>query len=104
MLECLSSDTPILVIDVNSMHDEISKSGERYWDSEWKIFKATSCPYFDSRCGLVTNESNWILDFDKFISNLESYKPREYVIENLSPEILSKLWYNILNDKIKNKK
>jgi hypothetical protein len=90
--ECLSSNTPILVIDIDSMHDEISKTGTRYWGREWRKFKATSAPYFDETCGMITNESNWLTDFDIFINKLSSYNTRKYVLDNLSQEALSKLW------------
>lgn len=95
--ECLSSGTPIFVIDVDSLHNEISVNGHRYWGPEWSHIKATPAPYFDDTCGMITNVNNWRLDFDEFISKLSSYNPRSYVEENLSPEALSKKWLTEIN-------
>ena len=89
--ECLSSDTPILVIDVESMLDEIDRYGNRPWING-PFLKATAAPYFDKRCGIKTDVDNWEEDFDVFIENLEKYSPRSYVVEELSGEALSKKW------------
>jgi hypothetical protein len=96
--ECLSANTPIMVIDINSMHDEISLNGSRYWDESWKNYSATSCPYFDDRCGLITTQSNWKTDFDLFIDKLSSYEPRKFIEETLSYNVISKLWMNKINE------
>lgn len=94
--ECLSSNTPILVIDVNSMHDEISINGSRYWDSFWKSYKATSAPYFDDRCGIISNKETWKSDFSLMLNNLELYNPREYIEETLSYKVISKMWMSLI--------
>jgi hypothetical protein len=45
----------------------------------------TAIPYWDSRCGESFYTINELENsFNIFLSKLESYKPREYVIENLS--------------------
>jgi len=95
--ECLSSGTPIFVIDVDSMCDELTKSGYQYWPNNWSIYKATACPYFDNQCGFISNKKDWKSDFDIFINKLDSYKPREYVLENLSPKVISENWINVIN-------
>lgn len=97
--ECLSTNTPILVINVNSMNDEISIDGHRYWDSFWQQFPATTAPYFDDRCGIIAKKENWKIQFDYLINNLSSYKPREYVLENLSPEVISNKWMKLIKNK-----
>ena len=95
--ECLSSNTPIFVIDVDSMCDEISSNGDKSWDSFWMDKKAKTAPYFDERCGIITNVRNWKNDFILFISNINLYKPREYIIDNLSPTILTNVWKNYID-------
>jgi hypothetical protein len=93
--ECLSSNTPILVIDVDSMYDEVNSNGSRSWKNG-KHLKATAAPYFDDRCGIKTNIDNWKDVFDTFINNIDKYSPREYVIDNLSVESLTKKWKNFI--------
>lgn len=94
--ECLSSNTPILVIDVNSLTDEIPKHGEKYWKEGFGI-KATSAPYFDERCGVITDFENYKIDMDLLINRIGEFTPRQYVLENLSAEVLSKKWTEIIN-------
>ena len=50
-------------------------------------FKATSVPYWDNRCGeYFYKKEEFEEKFNKFINKLDTYKPREYVLENLSVE------------------
>ena len=95
--ECLSCDTPILVIDVDSLYDEIDRYGRRGYPNGESI-KATSASYFDERCGLKTDVDSWEKDFDVFIENLEKYSPRSYVLENLSAKALGKKWLNFIQN------
>lgn len=77
--EALSMNVPLLVWDVKSMNEEY---GYNYAD-----IPATVIPYWDERCGEffydITKLDNI---FNLFISKLETYKPREYILENLSME------------------
>lgn len=95
--ETLSCNTPIFVVNVTSLRDEMSS------DSFWKTYlpenelKATSASYFDNRCGLISSRDSWVENFRIFISNLENYSPREFIIENLSPEASINRWVETLN-------
>ena len=75
--EALSMNVPLLVWNVKSMNEEY---GYNYPD-----IPATVIPYWDERCGEhfynVTELENV---YNLFISKLETYKPREYIVENLS--------------------
>lgn len=76
--EALSCNVPLLVWNVSSMADE--------YNSNYPIhFSATTIPYCDERCGeqfYHMNEFDGI--FQLFLSKLDSYQPREYILENLS--------------------
>jgi len=96
--ETLSSDTPIFVIDVDSLRDEVAL--DSFWQNylPGKNLPATSASYFDERCGLICNPKNWKENWSKFIINLKSYKPREFVMENLSSDACINRWVKKLNE------
>lgn len=75
--EMLSCNLPLFVWGVTNLNQEEG--------IEYPPYPATTIPYWDSRCGEVFHDS---CDFDKkfneFLSKLDSYKPRDYIIENLS--------------------
>lgn len=50
------------------------------WDDYGIVFDATSVPYFDYTCGMIASDINF---FEYFYEN-KNYKPREYIINNLS--------------------
>jgi glycosyltransferase involved in cell wall biosynthesis len=86
--EALSCNVPLLVWDVTSMNQE---HGYKYPD-----IKATSIPYWDNRCGEVCHAYSEIEEtLDLFLSNIEKYKPRDYVLENLSFDVCSKKWLTL---------
>ena len=48
---------------------------------------ATVIPYWDERCGeYFYKVEEFETTYNKFITKLENYKPREYILENLSPQ------------------
>lgn len=97
--ECLSCNTQVFVIDCNSLEDEITKAGNRYRHEDYNT-KATSAPYFDETCGLISNIENYEADFENFRKNLDSYSPREYILNNLSAEVLTHKRLNHINEYI----
>jgi glycosyltransferase involved in cell wall biosynthesis len=77
--EALSCDVPLLVWNVTSLNQE--------YNSNYPNLPATTIPYWDKRCGeYFYNETELDETFNKFINNLDKYKPREYVKENISIE------------------
>lgn len=77
--EALSCNVPLLVWNVTSMNQEC---GANYND-----IPATTIPYWDNTCGEVFYKSNEIENaYNKFINNIEKYKPREFILNNLSVE------------------
>lgn len=78
--EMLAMNIPLLVWNVKNMSQE---EGQNYLNE----YEATSVPYWDERCGeIFYDKSEYENTFDLFISKLDTYKPREYVTENLSIE------------------
>jgi len=77
--EALSCNVPLLVWNVNSMSQE---EGINYPN-----ISATSIPYWDNRCGeYFYKKEDFKSKYNEFISKLDTYKPREFVLENLSVE------------------
>ena len=78
--EALSVNVPLLVWDVKSMNQEY---GFNYAD-----IPATVLPYWDDRCGEVFYEGG---EFESklriFLSKLDTYRPRDYIVEHLSPDV-----------------
>jgi hypothetical protein len=88
--EALSCNVPLLVWDVVSMNQE--------YRSNYENIPATTIPYWDERCGeSFTNINDFELTFNKFINNLSNYKPREYILENLSIEVCNKRFIEVAN-------
>ena len=51
----------------------------------------TSIPYWDDRCGeIFYKQEEFETKFVEFINKLNMYKPREYILENLSVEKCAK--------------
>lgn len=64
-MEILSSGIPCLV-----------------WDTpRWAMFKATSTPWFDSRCGVISEWFNADVLWS-FVQKVSEFRPREYILEN----------------------
>jgi len=89
--EALSCDVPLLVWNVTSLNQE--------YGSNYPNLPATTISYWDEKCGeYFTDINNLHNIFNKFIDNLQNYKPREYILENLSIEKCSEKFINIVND------
>jgi hypothetical protein len=89
--EMMSSNLPLLVWNVSSMKEE--------YNSNYPDYKATSIPYWDNRCGeYFYNIDELENKFKLFINKLRNnnYNPREYVKENLSIEICSKQYKELI--------
>jgi hypothetical protein len=85
--EALSCNVPLLVWNVRSMNQEY---GQHYSD-----IPATTIPFWDERCGeYFYNADELDKTFETFLSQLESYKPREYILENLSMEVCEERFMN----------
>ena len=75
--EALSCNVPMLVWCAQTMNQE--------YGSRYEPIACTSVPYWDERCGeIFYKREEFESKFDEFISKLGTYKPREYILENLS--------------------
>jgi len=90
--EALSSNVPLLVWNVTRMSQE---HGSNY--SHVKSV-ANTIDYWDERCGeFFYTEEELDSKFNLFISKLNQYKPREYILENLDVKnCYEKFWKKIL--------
>ena len=88
--EALSCNVPLFVWDVKSMNQE--------YNSTYSDIPATTIPYWDERCGEYFYNIDEIEDkFNSFLNKLNTYKPREYVLENLSMEICEKKFIELMS-------
>ena len=96
--EALSCNVPLLVWNVKSMNQEYA--------SNYNDISATTIPYWDDRCGeYFYQKDEFEITFLKFIQKLDNYKPREYIVENLSIAKCANNFLNLLDnyDKYYNK-
>lgn len=81
--EMLSMNLPLYVLD------------KPVWDDRPGIsFPATSAPYFDGRCGVKTIDGFSCFDF--FLNQLQVFRPREYILENLTLEKCASEYLSLL--------
>jgi hypothetical protein len=101
--ECLSMNVPILCYDVQTMYEEyISKGDTQFCCFEKhrgeKNLVATSATSWSQKCGEKTHNINEIPELIiKMLDSLDSYEPREFVLENLSSEACWNRLKNALN-------
>jgi hypothetical protein len=91
--EMLSCDVPLLVWGVTLRNQEYP------YRKEYIHIKSnvSTVPYWNSQCGeLFYNYSELEKCFTKFINNIDNYKPRQFILDNLSMEKCSEKWNNLL--------
>jgi glycosyltransferase involved in cell wall biosynthesis len=89
--EALSCNVPLLVWNVKSMNQEY---GAKYPD-----IPATTIPYWDESCGEYFYKFDELENtFNTFLSKLETYKPREYILENLTMKLCEKKLIEIIKN------
>lgn len=91
--EALSMNVPLLVWSTTLMSQEWGNN--KYQDIK---VRCETVPYWDEKCGEKFYEKE---DFEKkfeiFIKKLNTYKPREFILENLSYEVCKKKFDNLLS-------
>ena len=89
--EALSCNVPLLVWNTKSMNQEYRQN--------YQDISATTIPYWDERCGEYFYNINELENiFNLFISKLNTYKPREYILENLTSNLCEQKLINIINN------
>ena len=87
--EALSCDVPLLVWNVRNLNQEVG--------CNYPSLPATSIEYWDERCGeYFFDATEFSRTYDIFMSKLEIYRPRDYIMENLSVEPCAKRFKQIL--------
>lgn len=88
--ETLSCNTPIFVLDVNSLRDEVNSVWTSYVSNN--ELTATSASYFDDSCGKIFKTGNIDEEFNDFIQKLNHYQPRDFIVSHLSAKACYELW------------
>jgi hypothetical protein len=89
--EALSCDVPLLVWNISSMNQE--------QNSSYNNIPATTIPYWNESCGeYFYNEEELENTYNLFISKLDTYKPREFILENLSVETCENKLINFIEN------
>jgi hypothetical protein len=89
--EALSCDVPLIVWNVKSMNEE--------YRANYENIPGTAIPYWDERCGEVFyNLEEFAIKMPIFLSKLNTYKPREYVVENLSLPVCEQRLIDLINE------
>jgi glycosyltransferase involved in cell wall biosynthesis len=89
--EALSCNVPLLVWNVTSMNQEYGQG--------YNNIPATTIPYWDENCGeLFYNISDFEVTYNKFIENINNYKPRKFILDNLSIEVCENNLIELINN------
>jgi len=73
----MSCNVPLLIWNVSTMKQELN--------SNYPEIPATSIPYWDDKCGeYFYNKEELEETYNKFLNDIEKYKPREFILETLS--------------------
>jgi hypothetical protein len=91
--QILATNTPILAWDRGGYWQD-----PYYYPHKVKYQPVSSVPYWDDRCGVKFTDAN---DFREklslFLNKLNSFKPRAYILENLTLEICAEKYLEIYN-------
>ena len=89
--EALSCNVPLLVWKVKYMSQE---EGANYPD-----IPCTNIQYWDKRCGeYFIEKENFEETYYKFINKIGTYKPREYILDNLTPKKCADNFVKLINN------
>ena len=89
--EALSCNVPLLVWNVTSMNQEHM--------SNYSNLPATTTSYWDNKCGeLFYNINEFEMTYNKFIENIDNYKPREFILDNFSIDVCENKLIDLINN------
>jgi hypothetical protein len=87
--EALSCDVPLFVWNVRFMSQEHG--------SIYQNIPCTTIPYWDDRCGEFFYDKNeFETTFETFVNKLDTYHPRQYILENLSVDKCSERFIDLI--------
>ena len=88
--EALAFNVPLLVWEVKYMSQEFGYN--------YPNIPASVIPYWDKRCGeYFVEKENFEETYYRFINKIKTYKPREYILENLSPKKCAENFVKLIN-------
>ena len=83
--ECLASNVPILVWDVESMFQSVLPIPSEHKN---KKLKATSCPAWSPICGeRITSFAEMEGALQRIQAKLDTYEPRRFILEQNADEV-----------------
>jgi hypothetical protein len=89
--EALSCNVPLLVWNVSSLNQE--------YGFNYPNLPATSISYWDNSCGeYFYNENEFVEKFNVLNSSLDNYKPRQFILNNLSIKKCEEKFIDIINN------
>lgn len=88
-LEIMACNCPLFVLDCKEHVVEMN-------ETVYTMKGASSVPCMDDRCGMKSGFETLGRDFPVFLQKLESYTPREYVLESYSYEASARKLRNLL--------
>jgi len=102
MMEALSTNLPILIIDCLNINDNVLDEAivsKPRFPKEFSKIRASSAPYFDERCGLIIDH---ISEADQAINKMEKifsqFNPCEYILENHTLTLAAEKLVGIANN------
>jgi glycosyltransferase involved in cell wall biosynthesis len=92
--QILSTNTPILAWDRGGYWQDPA-----YYPDKVKYQPVTSVPYWDDRCGMkFSGADDFKENLPLFLAQLNQFKPRDYIIENLTLEICAEKYLDIFRE------
>lgn len=87
--EALSCNVPLLVWNTTIMSQE--------YGSNYENIPCTTIPYWDKNCGeFFYKPEEFIITFDIFLNKLNTYNPRQYILDTLSAEVCANRWKELV--------
>ena len=88
--EALSCNVPLLVWNTKFMSQE--------YGGKYPNYPCNSIAYWDKRCGeFFFEQKDFPSTFELFLSKIDTYQPRQYILENLSVEKCAERWVDLTN-------
>jgi glycosyltransferase involved in cell wall biosynthesis len=92
--QILSTNTPILAWDEGGYWKD-----RDYYPDRVKYEPVTSVPYWDERCGTkFTGINDFEENLKTFLRKINDFKPREYILENLTLEKCAQQYLDIYRE------
>lgn len=90
--QILATGIPILAWDRGGYWQDLY-----YYPDKVKYQPVSSVPYWDDRCGMkFTNADDFKKELTVFLTRLDEFKPRDYIMENLTLESAAQAYLEIV--------